>query len=247
MKIFLENGKFFIKDRKDISKLINEEFNIKNNGMIDKIDVLFLHEYRNADVYEKNEKLKKENILKFFNEEDIRNYKIYSDLRNRGYVIKIDYPWLIKNKETGEFQKFYIFLAKDNFNPWLFKKRNGIVAVVDPMLEINYYTFFFEEPKGEFNENYENLNLDEFEMKIIEDLRKRGCAIKSGLKYGTEFIVYVKRDEKHSRYMLKIYLERMIWLDITALVRVSHGVKKILLIAFNENGIKYLGFRWLRA
>ncbi len=246
MKIFLENGNFFIKDRNDISRLINEGFNIKNNGKMEKIDALFLHEYRNAKIFQKNNEILKENILKVFTEDEIKRYYVYSDLKNRGYVIKIGDSWFIKNKLSGEFEKFYIFNAKEKFDPNVFEEKNGFVAVIDPLIETNYYSFFFEDPLGEFQEPFENLEVDKFEGEVIHDLLKRGCAIKSGLKFGTEFIVYVKKDEKHSRYMLKIYLERMVWLDITALVRVSHGVKKTLLIAFRNDGIKYLGFRWIR-
>ncbi len=246
MRIFLDNGNFYIKNGNEISKLINDGFNIKRNGRIEKIDALFLHEFRNAKIFEKNNEASRENVMKLFTDEEIKKYKIYSDLRNRGYVIKINGSWFIKNKLNGEFEKFYIFNAKENFKPNVFEEKKGFIAVFDPLLETNYYSFFFEDPAGEFQVTYENPYMDEFEKDVICDLLKRGCSVKSGLKFGTEFIVYLKKEDKHSRYMVKIYLERMVWLDITALVRVSHGVKKILLIAFKENGIKYLGFSWIR-
>jgi len=88
---------------------------------------------------------------------------------------------------------------------------------------------------------------------VYKDLKDRGYIIKTGFKYGSEFRLYERGKspgEGHSDYLVKIIHENY---DINALnfasyVRVSHGVKKHLLLAVvdDEEDITYYRIEWTR-
>jgi len=88
---------------------------------------------------------------------------------------------------------------------------------------------------------------------VYKDLKDRGYIIKTGFKYGSDFRLYERGkspSEGHSDYLVKIIHENydINALDFASYVRVSHGVKKNLLIAVvdDEKDITYYMVEWIR-
>lgn len=90
-------------------------------------------------------------------------------------------------------------------------------------------------------------------LAAFSDLRRRGYVVKTGLKYGAEFVVYergTKPGEDHSRWVVYPVHERehFGWHDFTAKNRVAHTTQKRLLIAIvdDEDAVTYYEARWMR-
>ncbi len=82
---------------------------------------------------------------------------------------------------------------------------------------------------------------------VYRDLRNRGLIVKSGFKYGTHFRVYERSMDEHSKYLVHVISKREEIQKISRAVRVAHGVKKNLLLAYPDNGdILYFKFSWIR-
>jgi tRNA-intron endonuclease, archaea type len=88
---------------------------------------------------------------------------------------------------------------------------------------------------------------------VYKDLKDRGYIVKTGFKYGSEFRLYERGKspgDGHSDYLVKIIHENydINALDFASYVRVSHGVKKNLLIAVvdDEEDITYYNVEWTR-
>lgn len=111
----------------------------------------------------------------------------------------------------------------------------------DEKLEINYIREIIKK-KG----NYAK-------YCVYKDLKDRGYIIKTGFKYGSEFRLYERGKspgDGHSEYLVKIIHEDydINALDFASYVRVSHGVKKSLLMAVvdDEEDITYYKIEWTR-
>ncbi len=96
-----------------------------------------------------------------------------------------------------------------------------------------------------------NENIEKY--LVFKDLVNKGFVVKSGLKYGSHFRVYFKRDYKnkeHSKYLVYILRskENKNSEELMSLFRVAHSVKKRLLLAFvdEEGEIIYYETKWLR-
>ena len=86
---------------------------------------------------------------------------------------------------------------------------------------------------------------------VFKDLRKRGYIVKTALKFGAEFRVYEKGKEvgkNHAKWILFPVSEnqQLTWHDFSAKNRVSHSVKKNLLIAIvdEEDDVSYYEVSW---
>jgi len=68
---------------------------------------------------------------------------------------------------------------------------------------------------------------------VYEDLRGRGFIPKAGFKYGAHFRVYDGQDNAHSRYLFHVVREdeRWSWFSFSALIRLSHSVRKEMVFA----------------
>ena len=93
----------------------------------------------------------------------------------------------------------------------------------------------------------------ETKLTVFSDLRKRGCIVKSALKFGGEFRVYdkgVKPGEAHARWILYTIRESdsLNWHEFAAKTRVAHSTKKRLLIAIvdDESDVSYYEIAWLK-
>jgi tRNA-intron endonuclease, archaea type len=88
---------------------------------------------------------------------------------------------------------------------------------------------------------------------VFKDLRQRGYIVKTALKFGAEFRVYEKGKnpgKEHAKWILFPVSEtqQMTWHDFSAKNRVSHSVKKNLLIAIvdEEGDVSYYEVSWKR-
>jgi len=82
-------------------------------------------------------------------------------------------------------------------------------------------------------------------LAVFSDLRKRGYVVKTGLKYGAEFVVYergTKPGEDHSKWVVYPVHERehFGWHDFSAKNRVAHTTQKRLLIAIVDDEDKVI-------
>ncbi len=83
--------------------------------------------------------------------------------------------------------------------------------------------------------------------RVYRDLRERGLIVKSGFKYGTHFRVYERSMEEHSKYLVHVIGEKEEIQKISRAVRVAHGVRKSLILAYPGNeDILYFKFSWIR-
>ena len=76
----------------------------------------------------------------------------------------------------------------------------------------------------------------------IKELIDKGYQVNSGLKFGTHYRVY-NYESKHAPWLIHIVKEGMTWLDIARMVRVGHGVNKIIVLAYKE---KWLSIEWIK-
>ena len=111
----------------------------------------------------------------------------------------------------------------------------------DEKLELNYIRNIIKENSGYGK------------YLVYRDLKDRGYIIKTGFKYGSEFRLYERGKspgEGHSDYLVKIIHENydVNALDFASYVRVSHGVKKSLLLAVvdDEEDITYYTVEWTK-
>jgi tRNA-intron endonuclease len=88
---------------------------------------------------------------------------------------------------------------------------------------------------------------------VYSDLRNRGYTVKTGLKFGAEFVVYdrgAKPGADHSRWSVFPVGERehATWHDLAAKNRVAHTAHKRLLLAVvdDEDDVTYFELRWTR-
>lgn len=96
--------------------------------------------------------------------------------------------------------------------------------------------------------NYENFG-DAY--AVYKDLREHGYVVKSGLKFGTTFAVYkFGPGIDHAPFLVHVlhYESRLDPLEIVRAGRLSHSVRKRLLLAYRdprEGRIRYFVFKWL--
>ncbi len=91
----------------------------------------------------------------------------------------------------------------------------------------------------------------DLEYAVYKDLRDRGYIVRSGMKFGVPFAVYEKGPGyEHAPYLVDV-LSMESSIDPIAIVRagrLSHSVRKTLIYAIvgKSDGIKYIGFKWIK-
>ena len=86
---------------------------------------------------------------------------------------------------------------------------------------------------------------------VYKDLRDHGYVVKSGLKFGTTFAVYkFGPGIDHAPFLVHVlnYSSRLDPLEIIRAGRLSHSVRKRLLLAYRdpfEGKVRYFVFKWL--
>ncbi|WP_297499114.1 tRNA-intron lyase [Thermococcus sp.] len=124
-------------------------------------------------------------------------------------------------------------------------------------------TYLVERGKIEIRDGKRRLTLEEimglgrkedelFDAKylVYKDLRDRGYTVKSGLKFGSHFRVYRRGMDEHSQWLVWVLPEnsRLSPNDITARVRVAHGVRKNMIMAIvdEDADVTYYKVEWVR-
>ncbi|NPA05576.1 MAG: tRNA-intron lyase [Crenarchaeota archaeon] len=85
---------------------------------------------------------------------------------------------------------------------------------------------------------------------VYRDLREAGLVVRSGMKFGSDFSVYTKGPGlEHAPYLVQVigYREEINPLDLVRAGRLSHSVRKRLLIAAIDeetNRITYIMLKW---
>lgn len=94
-----------------------------------------------------------------------------------------------------------------------------------------------------------------FETKyaVFKDIRNRGYAAKTALKFGAEFRVYdrgIKPGQDHAKWIVYSVKEHdtLTWHEFSAKNRVAHSTKKRLLVGVvdDEGDVSYWEVRWFR-
>ncbi len=88
--------------------------------------------------------------------------------------------------------------------------------------------------------------------KVYKELRERGLVVRSGLKFGADFAVYLHGPGiDHAPFLVTVveYEDKMDPLEIVKAGRLSHSVRKHFVIAAvnkNTGRVTYLAFAWFR-
>ena len=118
-------------------------------------------------------------------------------------------------------------------------ERRTQIGIVDNEGDVVYYIAnLIEWPKTKLKENLVNIN-DDPKMKELVDL---GYQIHSGLKFGTHYRVY-NYDSDHAPWLIHITEKNHNWLDIARMIRVGHGVNKIIVLAYENY---WISLKWTK-
>ncbi|MEM2707475.1 MAG: tRNA-intron lyase [Candidatus Pacearchaeota archaeon] len=163
---------------------------------------------------------------------------------------------MIKVEKKG---KLFITIDKNAFQLYsrsFFgdKKDNFIIYTPQEVLYLlkkNKINLFEKNKKISFNQLLKKLNEKEIDCYIVfEDLRNRGYILKSGLKFGGDFIIYdkgKKPNKDHSDWVLVIFKrdKNINIKDFVSKIRVATSTNKKLLIALvEEKKIVYYEVKW---
>ena len=180
-----------------------------------------------------------------------QNYIVYKDLKERGLIVKVDENGLrLFDRQTStQGQSSAIVISKNykeeiDFSDIFNELDKGLdrrvqLGIIDAEKDVVYYvTKSMEWTETKRKEGYENI-IEDPEIKEIID---KGYQVNSGLKFGTHYRVY-NYESKHAPWLIHIVKEGMTWLDIARMVRVGHGVNKIIVLAYKE---KWLSIEWIK-
>ena len=132
----------------------------------------------------------------------------------------IDFSMVIKELEKG------------------FERRTQIGIVDDENDVVYYIANLVEWPRTKLKSDVENINNDP-KMKELVDL---GYQIHSGLKFGTHYRVY-NYESEHAPWLIHITQKSHTWLDIARMIRVGHGVNKIIVLAYDKY---WISLKWTK-
>ena len=180
-----------------------------------------------------------------------QNYIIYKDLKDRGLIVKVDENGLrlFDRLTSTKGQSSAIVISKNYKEEIDFKdifneldkglKRRVQIGIIDSEKDVVYYvTRIMEWPETKRKEGYGGV-IDEPEVK---ELIEKGYQVNSGLKFGTHYRVY-NYESKHAPWLIHVVKEGMTWLDIARMVRVGHGVNKIIVLAYKQ---RWLSIDWIK-
>ena len=199
--------------------------------------------YRNDILLSEKEvnELKKDNLT----------YLTYRDLKERGLVVKSDeeglrlYDRNISTKTAASaIVHSYYFHDCINFTRVIKELETGLdrraqIGIVDNEGDVVYYIAnLVKWPKTKLKDNLVNIN-DDPKMKELVDL---GYQIHSGLKFGTHYRVY-NYESEHAPWLIHITEKNHNWLDIARMIRVGHGVNKIIVLAYEKY---WISLKWTK-
>lgn len=178
-------------------------------------------------------------------------YLTYRDLKERGLVVKsgeeglrlYDRNTSTKTAASAVVHSYYFHDSID-FTKVIKELENGLerrtqIGIVDNEGDVVYYIAnLVEWPKTKLKDDHVNINKDP-KMKMLVDL---GYQIHSGLKFGTHYRVY-NYESEHAPWLIHITQENHNWLDIARMIRVGHGVNKIIVLAYEKY---WISLKWTK-
>ena len=178
-------------------------------------------------------------------------YLTYRDLKERGLVVKsgeeglrlYDRNTSTKTAASAVVHSYYFHDSID-FTKVIKELENGLerrtqIGIVDNEGDVVYYIAnLVEWPKTKLKDNFVNINKDP-KMKMLVDL---GYQIHSGLKFGTHYRVY-NYESEHAPWLIHITEKNHNWLDIARMIRVGHGVNKIIVLAYEKY---WISLKWTK-
>ena len=182
---------------------------------------------------------------------DNLTYLTYRDLKERGLVVKSDEEGLrlydrnisTKTAASAIVHRYY-FHDSINFTRVIKELETGLdrraqIGIVDNEGDVVYYIAnLVKWPKTKLKDNLVNIN-DDPKMKELVDL---GYQIHSGLKFGTHYRVY-NYESEHAPWLIHITEKNHNWLDIARMIRVGHGVNKIIVLAYEKY---WISLKWTK-
>jgi tRNA-intron endonuclease len=86
--------------------------------------------------------------------------------------------------------------------------------------------------------------------RVYEDIRSQGFTVRSALKYGVDYAVYrLRPGVEHAPFLVKVVRREQLLDpgDIVGWGRISHSVRKTLLLAIPESdGVSYIALKWFK-
>ena len=179
------------------------------------------------------------------------SYIVYKDLKERGLVVKVDELGLrvFDRKTETKGQASAIVLPKNfddkiDFTNIFTELKKGLdrrvqIGIIDSDKDVVYYVIKNTEwPNTKIKENQESTITN----ANVKELLDKGYQINSGLKFGTHYRVY-NYESKHAPWLIHVVKEGINWLDIARMVRVGHGVNKIIVLSYKK---KWLSIEWIK-
>ncbi|MGC8585095.1 MAG: hypothetical protein ACP5L4_03100 [Thermoplasmata archaeon] len=217
----------------------------------DPYKILYMIENNECIVKDSESRILKFNdIFKIMNVDPFK-FSVYRYFKKRGYEVREnEYITIIKN----DFIK-NVFVKRPYENVYM--NFEGILALVDDYFENTFYSFdnlklegknsgIIEERDSLLGEN--PVFLDE-RMRIVHNfLINMGITLKSGMKFGCEFLGYVNPTDEHSKYMIKIVRPGMTYIEAAGLARVAHATRKtLILIETDGKSVNtYRAMEWIK-
>ena len=179
------------------------------------------------------------------------NFIVYKDLKDRGLVVKVDDLGLrVYDRKTETKGQASAIVLPKKFNDEIdftniFEElgkgleRRVQIGIIDSDKDVVYYVIKnIEWPNTKMKEG-QNSTIDDDEVKELID---KGYQLNSGLKFGTHYRVY-DYESKHAPWLIHVVREGINWLDIARMVRVGHGVNKIIVLSYKKN---WLSIEWIK-
>jgi len=185
-----------------------------------------------------------------FNKDNL-NYSTYRDLKERGLVVKSDEHGLrlydrktsAKNAASAMVYSYY-FQDNIDFSRVIAELETGLerrtqIGIVDNEGDVVYYiTNLIKWPRTKLKENVTNTNKDPKMKELVE----KGYQINSGLKFGTHYRVY-NYESEHAPWLIHITEKNHNWLDVARMIRVGHGVNKVIVLAYKKY---WISLKWTK-
>ena len=178
-------------------------------------------------------------------------YYTYRDLKERGLIVKSDEKGLrLYDRNTSTKSAASAIVYSYNFqNNIDFTKvikeletnidRRTQIGIVDNEGDVVYYIAdLIQWPETKLKEGKENSNND----RKMKELVDKGYQVNSGLKFGTHYRVY-NYESEHAPWLIHITEKSHNWLDVARMIRVGHGVNKIIVLAYEKY---WISLKWTK-
>ncbi len=231
-------------------KIAAQIYNKGNTGTPQSGGDLLLTDYEALYSNDRKDILLSDNEVDEFKKDNLV-YQTYRDLKERGLVVKSGEEGLRlydRNTSTkaaaSAVVHSYYFHDSIDFTKVIKELENGLerrtqIGIVDNEGDVVYYIAnLVEWPKTKLKDNFVNINKDP-KMKMLVDL---GYQIHSGLKFGTHYRVY-NYESEHAPWLIHITEKNHNWLDIARMIRVGHGVNKIIVLAYEKY---WISLKWTK-